>query len=94
MFEAVKKNESAKANDKKIFDFIKFTTAIGGIAGGLVFMLSGLILTVISRFSLSDFRVSETILIAAAFVLLAVGAHFLDLIERDGKLRKKQKLNL
>jgi cytochrome c biogenesis protein CcdA len=68
--------------------------AIGGFVGGFILAVSELILSVITFFSRIKFNRLEVILIVAAFVFFAAGAHFMDLIEKEKKAKIKQKLNL
>ncbi|MGI8495488.1 MAG: hypothetical protein ACR2L1_09290 [Pyrinomonadaceae bacterium] len=60
---------------------INFIGAIGGITGGLILMLTGIILSAIAYFDRMSFHGGEVILIVSAFVFLAIGAHFLDSME-------------
>lgn len=67
-----------------------FTGAVGGIVGGLLFLLAGLALSLIADFEAVDFHGADVASICGAFVFLTVGAHSFDLIDkrrRDGKIR-------
>ncbi len=91
---AVMESKNIKTDKAKSFSFVHFVAAIGGIVAGLILMAAGLILSAISFFTQINFDVWEMFLIVSAFVFLTIGAHFLDLIDREKKARKKQKLNL
>lgn len=96
MFKAVTENEytkeyakeSAKTGVGKKFRFESSTGAVGGFTGGSLLMTAGFTLSAVSYFSRINFRNPETILLAAGVGFLAVGAHFLDLIERDKKIER------
>ncbi len=87
---AMENNISKSTVAKKPF----FIGAIGGIVSGFILMLTGLILSAISFFNRMNFQGWDVILIVAAFVFFAAGAHFLDSIDREKKSKKKQRFNL
>lgn len=91
---AVMENKSIKTDEAEKKSFVNLFGAVGGIVGGFILALSGLILSVISFFTRIKFNSWEVILIATAFVFFAIGAHFLDLMDRENKAKRKQKLNL
>ena len=74
--------------DKDKPGFIKSVGVVGGIVGGLISMLTGLILSIISYFNRTSFHGVEMILLIASVGLLIIGAHSLDLIEKDKKARR------
>lgn len=88
MYQAIKKDKSNYTEAAEFSSFPKFAGAIGGIAGGLVLMLGGIIFSSVSYFSGISFHSLDVIAIAAAFIFLAVGAHFLDLMEREKKAKR------
>lgn len=63
-------------------------SAAVGIVGGLFLMVTGLILSAISYFYQINFRGLDAALIAAAFIFLAIGSHFLDLMEEKKKSKR------
>ncbi len=88
MLEAVVENENNKANDKNSGGFVNFVGAIGGITSGLILLLTGLFLSAISFFTRINFYGWEVILLVAAFVLLAIGSHYLDKMDAVKKAGK------
>jgi cytochrome c biogenesis protein CcdA len=87
-------NKKVKTNEAKNFSFVNFVGAMGGLVSGFVLILSGFILSAVSLFTRTNFNGWEVILIVTGFIFLAMGAHFLDLIDRKNKVKRKQKLNL
>lgn len=57
--------------------------AMGGFFCGLTLMTLGIILSIFSFIEKMNFDRTELILLLSAFVLLGLGAHCLDLIEKD-----------
>ncbi|MCY7348777.1 MAG: hypothetical protein LH614_21520 [Pyrinomonadaceae bacterium] len=76
--------EIAKSKNTKISYLIG---AVGGIIGGFFLMLTGLILSAVSFIDKMSFLGFEVFLLAAAFVLVTIGSHFLDLIEKEKKAK-------
>jgi hypothetical protein len=74
--------------DKHSPGFIKSAMVAGGIVGGLISMLTGLILSTLSYFNRTNYQGVEMILFIASITFLVVGAHTLDLIEEDRANRK------
>jgi hypothetical protein len=85
MCQAVIKNKIAESNAARNYFPI---AAVGGVVAGLILMLTVLILPAFSYFERIRFEGLEMILTAAAFVFLGTGAHFLDLIDKEKKLKK------
>lgn len=81
-------NENDKANEKNSAGFVNFVGAIGGITSGLILLLTGLFLSAISFFNRINFHGWEVISLIAAFVLLAIGAHYLDKIDAAKRAKK------
>ena len=59
-----------------------------GIGGGLFLMAAGLIFGAISYFDRITFRGPDVASIVAGFIFLAVGMHFLDLMEEEKKTKR------
>ena len=79
---AITKNEMMKVPDNFKDRGRKFG-AIGGFFCGLTFLMLGIILSIFSFFEKIDLDRTELILLVTAFILLGLGAHCLDLIEKD-----------
>ena len=76
---------------KESFGFSKSFNLLGaitGFVGGVLLMISGLILSVIKYFNKENFHGWEVIILAASFPLLVIGAHCLDLIDKGKKSKK------
>ncbi|MGI9036977.1 MAG: hypothetical protein ACR2GD_13200 [Pyrinomonadaceae bacterium] len=82
---------SAKTTSRSRGNSIDFIGAVGGIAGGLVMLLAGIILSAIAYFERINFHGGEVILIVAALAFLAIGAHFSDSIEKKEKAQKAER---
>ncbi len=91
---AVSESKNVKTSEAENLSLMNFVGAIGGLTGGFVLMLFGALLSAISLFTQINFHGWGVILILAAFVFLAIGSHFLDLIDGVKRLKRKQKLNL
>lgn len=65
-----------------------------GFIGGLMLLVAGLVLSAIAYFDEISFHGLDVVMIGASFILLMLGAHFLDLAEKEEKRKKKEKLNL
>lgn len=87
-------NKNTKTDKGGKSSFVNFAGAVGGIVSGIILMSSGLILWGISSVTLINFNRWEAGLIASSFVSLAVGAHFQDLIDKENKRKRRQKLKL
>lgn len=61
---------------------------VAGIVGGLLLILIGLILSIISYFNQTNFHGLELMLFLGAFVLIAAGAHALDQYEAEEKAKR------
>jgi cytochrome c biogenesis protein CcdA len=90
----VTESRAIKTDKAEKKSLVNLLGAVGGFVGGLILAFSGLILSLITFFSRIKFNRLELILIVAAFVFFATGAHFMDLIEKEKKAKMKQKLNL
>lgn len=88
MYQVIKKDKSNYTETAEFSSFPKFAGAIGGLAGGLVLMLTGIILSAVSYFSAINFHSLDVLAIVAAFIFSAVGAHFLDLMEKEKKAKR------
>ncbi len=94
MSEAVMENKNIKTVEAGKKSSVNFVGAISGLAGGFILILSGFVLSIISFFTPMNFGGWQVILFITAFIFLAIGAHFLDLIDREDKAERKRKLNL
>jgi hypothetical protein len=74
--------------DKNPPSFFKSVGVVGGIVGGLILMVTGLFLSATAYFRQTSFRGIEMLLFLGSLALLTIGAHSLDLIERDKKARR------
>jgi len=88
----MKKTEAVGAPGK-ISVPVGLAMAAGGMALGLLLMLSGLILWVISAVERQNHDRWESILIVASFVFFGIGAHGLDLVNKAEKAEKRRKLD-
>lgn len=77
-----------KFEDKYSPGLLKSAGVASGIVGGLILILTGLILTIISYFEQNNFDTEEIILLVSGLAFLTIGAHSLDLIEKDKKSRR------
>jgi divalent metal cation (Fe/Co/Zn/Cd) transporter len=74
-----------KANDAVVYGFLKLLSAIGCMTGGLLLMIAGLLISLEAYLSKSNFNGVETACLVTAFVLLGIGSHFMDLVDKDRK---------
>lgn len=88
MFEAVIENKDTKSNDKNAPVSIKFPALMVAISSGVLFLLAELILSVVSTVNHTSHRGWDVILLVSAFALFGLGAHFLDLIEKEKRAKK------
>jgi hypothetical protein len=88
MFEAVIENKDTKSNDKNAPVSIKIAALMVAFSSGALFLLAELILSVVSFVNHTSYRGWDVILLVAAFALFGLGAHFLDLIEKEKKAKK------
>ena len=73
---------------------MKYLMAAGGISGGILLMLTGLILWFVSGFENKNHDPWELIIFVSAFVFLGVGAHGLDLLHSAKREAAKRRFNL
>jgi len=85
MYQAVMENKIVKSKKAKNSFIIG---AALGIVGGFFLMVTGLILSAISYFYQISFRGLDMVLIVAAFIFLAIGSHFLDLMDEEKKAKR------
>lgn len=93
MYQIVMTNQYDRLNKKKASVSTNLAVSIGGIMGGLFLMLIGLILSAVSYTMQVNFHGREVILLVTAFVLLAIGAHFLDKLDAAEKAAKIESYN-
>lgn len=94
MWEAVFENKDTKQDAKKDQSFLWNLCTAAGFTGGVILLFGGLLLSAVSYFDQISFYGLEAIMIGASFFLFMLGAHFLDLAEKEEKRKKKEKLNL
>ena len=78
-------NESTKRNT---YSSLVKLGAVGGLLFGLVLLVAGIVLSALAFFENVNFNNTEVIMIALSFTLLGLGAHCLDLLEKDRKSRR------
>lgn len=85
--------ETVVANKKYLTEktnlFFYSIAAYGAIILGIILMTTALALIVLAAFTSSDFNKFEVILIVSSFILLSIGAHSLDDIEKINKARRR-----
>ena len=91
MREAIFEN---KAETKKNYSSRWNSAAAIGFISGLLLMLAALLVSAFSYVGRLNFNRQELLMFAASFALLMLGAHFLDLAEKEIKRKKKEELNL
>lgn len=94
MSEAVFENKETVSDKKKNHLLLWNFSAAAGFIGGSFLMVAGLILSAISYFDKINFHRLEVAVLVASIVLLMLGAHFLDLADKQIKQQKKERLNL
>lgn len=94
MREAVFENKDSKQDAKKDRSFLWNLCTAAGFIGGALLLLAGLLLSAASYFDQISFYGLDAVMIGASFVLLMLGAHFLDLADKEEKRKKKEKLHL
>jgi len=85
MYQAVMENKVIKSKKARNSFLLG---AAAGIAGGLFLMVTGLVLWIISSFERLSFRWLDTALIVAGFIFMAIGSHFLDLMDQEKKTKR------
>ena len=88
MIQTAAADQRAKYNDTGEVFSKNFALAMIVITGGFLLMLTGIFLSTISFVTHGRFHGWDITTLIASFVLLAVGAHFLD--KADFKIRKRQ----
>lgn len=73
---------------------LKKLGAAGSMLLGLILLVAGVILSALAFFEKADFDRSEIIMLAASFVFLGLGAHCLDLLDKERKAKTEAGLNL
>ena len=91
---SMKKIETEAASSNEFSDFIKYLMAAGGMSGGILLMLTGLVMWGVSGFENKSHDPWELILFVSAFVFLGVGAHGLDLLHSAKRKAAQRRLNL
>lgn len=94
MREGVFENKDTKQDAKKNRSFLWNLCTAAGFIGGAILLFAGLLLSAVSYFDQISFHGLEVVMIGASFVFLMLGAHFLDLAEKEENRKKKEKLNL
>jgi hypothetical protein len=94
MREAFFENKDTKLDKKKDYSVAFKMGAVGGFISGLSLLFTGLLLSAVSYFGQISFHGLEVVMLGASFVFLMLGAHFLDLDEKEEQRKKKEKLNL
>lgn len=86
--------ETVRANEnflnEKTTVFFYTIAAYGAMTLGIILMLTALALIILAAFTTSNFNSVEVVLIMSAFILLGIGAHFMDSIEKINKARRRQ----
>lgn len=62
--------------------------ATSGLLLGLILLVGGIMLSIFAFFEKINFDNIELIMIVSSFVLLSLGAHCLDLLEKDEKAKR------
>jgi hypothetical protein len=94
MLEAVFENKDIKRDIKKDHSFLWNLCTAAGFGGGVILLFAGLLLSAVSYFDQVSFHSMDVGTLGVSFVLFMLGAHFLDLAEKEAKRKKKEKLNL
>ncbi len=63
--------------------------AAGGLLFGSISFATGVALSILASFERINFDNTEIILLTSAFALLGLGAHCLDLLEKERKTNRK-----
>ena len=79
-------NESTKSNT--YISLVKLG-AVSGLLIGIVLLAAGIVLSALAFFENVNFNNTEVIMIVSSFTLLGFGAHWLDLLEKDRKARRR-----
>lgn len=85
ILETVDASKNAKPKIGQDNSFFDSVLTVGIFIIGLILMTIGLFMSAFSFFSGIRFDRLETILLVAAFVLMAIGSHLLDLSEKKKK---------
>lgn len=94
MLEAVFENKDTKEDTKKDRSFLWNLCTAAGFGGGAILLIAGLVLSAVSYVDQISFHGLNVVMLGASFVFLMLGAHFLDLAEKEERRKKKEKLNL
>ena len=94
MREAFFENKDMKQEHIKDRSFLWNLCTAAGFIGGVILLFVGLLLSAVSYFDQISFHGLDVVMIGVSFVSLMLGAHFLDLAEKEAKRKKKEKLNL
>lgn len=94
MSEAVFENKEAKRESKQDHSILWNLYTAAGFGGGVILLFAGLLLSAVSYLDQISFHGLDVVMLAASFVLFMLGAHFLDLAEKEAKRQKKEDLDL
>lgn len=91
MYRAVirRENETIKTDAGKIYKATLIIGSIGGIVGGLLMSLFGIFLSAEAYLTKIPTHKVEVFFLVSSFLLLALGAHCLDLIEKERRSKRK-----
>ena len=81
------KNET-KATTANFPNVLKKFGATSGLSLGLIILAAGIILSFFAFFEKTNFDNAELLLIVTSFVFLGLGAHCLDLLEKEKKAKR------
>jgi hypothetical protein len=94
MSEAVFENKDTTLESKKDHSFLWNVCTAAGFGGGVILLFAGLLLSAVSYFDQISFHGLDVVTLGVSFVFFMLGAHFLDLAEKESKRKKKEKLDL
>ena len=82
--------DSVKDSKRQIYRFFISTGTFVGLIGGILLMLTGLILSTEVFITKINFHRIEVAVLVFAFVLLGIGAHCLDLTDTDRRIKRRK----
>ena len=85
----IKENiNTVKDVDRKVYKFFMFVGSFGGLLGGMLLLLAGLFLSTEIFVTKINFHGLEVVLLVLAFFFLSIGAHCLDLMDKESKAKR------
>ena len=87
----IKENiNSVKDSKRKTYHFLIVTGTFVGLIGGILLMLTGLILATEVFVAKINFHSIEVVFLVLSFIFLGIGTHCLDLMDKKRRTKRRK----